>query len=217
MQPPLSILVECVKIDNMNWLFKGFRFFINCIGLTPLMGLGGVVISPVICVPNSALAESRKLDVPPQKFPIQDLIRKVEEDRLKKMAERTQEFKKARKLKPEQEKMLEKPIGKKLTASEQAAEDAQLNKEEELDKSKNGVKIKGGKSPKGDATSKGGKPAPSRTFKKDIDKSPTEYGTSTAKPGEAEKEAIEFSGKPGAKKKAKPSSEEASGADEDAE
>jgi hypothetical protein len=44
------------------------------------------------------------------------------------------------------------------------------------------------------------KAAPSRTFKKGIEKSPTEYGNSTATPGEAEKEAIEYQGKSSKKK-----------------
>jgi hypothetical protein len=42
---------------------------------------------------------------------------------------------------------------------------------------------------------------PSRAFKKGVEKSPTEYGNSTATPGEAEKEAIEYEGRPGGRGK----------------
>ena len=48
--------------------------------------------------------------------------------------------------------------------------------------------------------------APSRAFRKGIEKSPTEYGTSTATPGEAEKEAIEYQGK---SSKGKPKAQDA--------
>ena len=75
-----------------------------------------------------------------------------------------------------------------------------INKIEKEEKTKENPKAKGqalGASAlrkiESSAPSSTGKP---KTFGKGVDKNPTEYGNSTATPGEAEKEVIEFPGQP---------------------
>jgi hypothetical protein len=197
------ILLGCDNIFNMNCSSNPLRCFLNCFGLIFALSLS---------LGDSAQAVRKK------RPSIEERIRKSEETRAKQMMEKTKQHLDAQKLTPEDKKILARPI-RAMTPEEEASENARLEKEAQAMRTKltpeEEAKVKEyfakqGKDPqKVESKSEtqmrgktgGAEGVPSkRSFRTGVGKSPTEYGNSTATPGEAEKEAIEYQGKSSKKK-----------------
>ncbi len=202
--PPSVILEDCAMIYNMNQVFKGARFNFNAFSLI-LLGIS-------FAAPASALDQKEKT------LSISEQAKKMRADRILEMQTKSKELLKARNLKSEIAKELEKPAPKLPSKEEQAAIDAAEARElaaktkkltpeqlarvkknlariEEAEKKAKGIKKDekdAGKVRIKESKIEDVKQTPSRTFRKDAGKSPTEYGDSTASPGEAEKDTIEY-------------------------
>ncbi len=188
---------------NMNQVFARSRLFFNFFSL---------IIS---LVSTPALAAKSK-----PKVSIQEEARRMRAAQIQEMQAKSKELLDARNLSPEIKKMLEAPAPKRPSPEEEAIIDARdkaemaakrrkLTPEEEakvkkfLNERKSNQRKSEGKldmKKEPESAGKDKKDPVSRTFKKGIEKSPTEYGNSTATPGEAEKEAIEYQGKSSTKK-----------------
>jgi hypothetical protein len=186
----------------MNCRINPLRCFLNYIGL----------IFALFLIPGVSAQAARK-----KRPSIEERIRKSEEARAKQMIEKTKQHLDAQKLTPEDKKILASPI-RPMTPEEEASEDARLEKEAQAMRTKltpdEEAKVKEyfskqGKNPE-KVESKSEKPVPlKRSFRTGVGKSPTEYGNSTATPGEAEKDVIEYEGKSLKKKpKAKDAAQE---------
>ena len=187
----------------MNQVFARSRLFFNFFSL---------IIS---LVSTPALAAKSK-----PKVSIQEEARRMRAAQIQEMQAKSKELLDARNLSPEIKKMLEAPAPKRPSPEEEAIIDARdkaemaakrrkLTPEEEakvkkfLNERKSNQRKSEGKldmKKEPESAGKDKKDPVSRTFKKGIEKSPTEYGNSTATPGEAEKEAIEYQGKSSTKK-----------------
>ncbi len=190
-------------IDNMNQVLAQSRLFLNLFSLTMLL-----VFTPVLAAK------------PKPKVSIQEEARRMRATQIQEMQAKSKELLDARNLSPEVKKMLEAPAPKRPSPEEEARMDARdkaemaakrrkLTPEEEakvkkfLSERKSNQRKSEGKldlKKEPESAGKDKKEPVSRTFKKGIEKSPTEYGNSTATPGEAEKEAIEYQGKSPTKK-----------------
>ncbi|MBU6152807.1 MAG: hypothetical protein KGP28_00765 [Bdellovibrionales bacterium] len=107
------------------------------------------------------------------------------------MRAKSKELLDARGLSEEKRKELERPAPPPPTPEEEAISDAEDEKEQlEAKKKASSFPVQRKNTKESYFDSKKG--SAGRTFRKDVGKSPTEYGDSTATPGEAEKDTIEY-------------------------
>jgi hypothetical protein len=205
--PLILILSEYGTIYNMSRLNNEIRFMLNSFGL----------ILMVLAAPHSVWGEG----VQKKRPSIQEQVKKLEDERIKQMQDKTRELFDARNLSAAEKEELKKPFPKPPSPEEEARQDAEVKKELEAMKTKltpeeeakvkdffknqarDDKKAKGQldlKPQSGREKSEMGAPS-QRTFRKGLGKSPAEYGTSTAVPGQADQEEIEFSGAPRKKEK----------------